>query len=112
MAYNLRKALEQYEALFGEPVEAVVVGKHYRSRWDEETPRADEEVVLGREAGLAKLDQDYDNGYGGADCYPFWAWSASRVFFVAEYDGATSVVWVPRNPVPGKPDFSGCESDA
>lgn len=107
MTYNLRKALELYEVRHGESIEAIVVGKHYRRSWDDEAKMSDEEVVLDREAGLAKLDQDYDNGYGGADCYPFWAWSASYVYFVHEYDGSTGVAWLPRHPVPGKPEFSG-----
>lgn len=105
--YNLRKALEAAEAAEGEMIEVIVVGQHDRCRWDEE-PRYDENILLSREQGLAKLDQDYDNGYGGADCFPFWAWTPTRVYFVAEYDVATGIAWVPRNPISGKPEFSGC----
>ena len=107
---NHRESLEEVERLYGEPIEAIVVGQHDNDpdKWTNNKPTpADENVILSREAGLAKLDQDYDAGYGGADCFPFYAWTKSRVFFVAEYDGATGINYAPRNPVALKPGFSG-----
>jgi len=103
---NIREWLESAEAKWGEPIEAMVVGKHYRAGWDAD-PEGGENIVLTREAGLAKVDQEYDNGYGGAGCYPIWAWTASRVLFIHEYDGVTELSWVPRNPVAGEPEFGG-----
>lgn len=103
---NIRKSLETVEDLYGEPIEAIVVGQHDNSRY-ESKPSADENVILSREAGLTKLDYEYDNGYGGTDCHPFYAWSASRVFFMGEYDGATWLNWAPRNPMALEPSFSG-----
>lgn len=100
---NLSRALQNLETSFGETIEALVVGKHESS----DEPAADENIVLTREAGLAKLDYEYDNGYGGADCNPFYAWTKSRVFFVHEYDGLTSIVWVPRAPAAQEPMFGG-----
>lgn len=102
---NHRTTLEMFETKFGEPIEAMVVGKHYANYDD---PAADECVLLDRETGLAKVDEEYDSGYGGADCFPFYAWTKSRVFFVHEYDGATGIVWAPRHPVaPLEPEFGG-----
>lgn len=103
---NLRKSLEEHERFYGEPIEAMVVGKHYDRMFDDEA-RADENVTLSREDGLAKVDEEYGNGYGGAHCYPLYAWTASRIFLVHEYDGATGMVWVPRYPMAVKPDFGG-----
>lgn len=103
---NLAKSLREMEAFYGEPIEAIVVGPHDRAPYNAR-PAPDENVVLSRDAGLAKLDVDYDDGYGSADCYPFWAWTASRVFFVGEYDGATGVVYAPRQPGVVEPEFSG-----
>lgn len=94
MMYNLRRALEAYEAQHEEQIQYIVVGRHDYARYDKET-LADENTVLSREEGLAKLDLNYDNGYGSAGCFPFYAWSYSRVYFVSEYDGATSVEWLP-----------------
>lgn len=103
---NARVWLEQAEQLHGERIEAIVVGKHDKAPW--QSPAAqDENVLLSRDVGLAKIDAEYDNGYGGADCFPFYAWTASRVFFVAEYDGSTGLAWVPRHPVMLEPEFSG-----
>lgn len=107
---NIRHWLEEAEAKFGERIEAIVVGPHDRrvSKYSgDDKPESDENVVLSREEGLAKLDEEYDNGYGGADCYPMYAWTASRVYFIGEYDGATGPSWVPRNPTACEPAFSG-----
>ena len=84
----------------------MVVGKHDDRMFDDEC-LPDENVLLSREAGLAKVDQQYDNGYGGADCFPLYAWTASRVILIHEYDGATGPVWVPRNPMALEPSFGG-----
>lgn len=48
------------------------------------------------------LDYDYDSGYGGRDCHGIVAWTKNRIIFVHEYDGATSVRWLPRNPMDDK----------
>ena len=103
---NLRKWLEEAEQHYGETIEALVVGPH-DDRSYSDPPKPDENIILSREAGLAKVDLDYDNGYGGADCYPLYAWTASRVFFVHEYDGSTGLCWAPRNPMALEPEFSG-----
>lgn len=103
---NLRKWLEDAERLYDEPIEAMCVGQHDNGKWDRK-PKADENVLLSREDGLKKIDEDYDNGYGGADCYPLYAWTKSRIFFVAEYDGATGISYVPRHPIALEPQFSG-----
>lgn len=56
------------------------------------------------------LDREYDTGFGGADCWPLYLWTPTRVVFVHEYDGATGVVSVPRNPVPGRPGYGGLDA--
>jgi hypothetical protein len=103
---NLRTWLEEAEFECGEEILAMVVGQHYKRKWEYEL-LPDENVILSREAGLRKVNEEYDSGYGGADCYPLYAWTKSRVFFVSEYDGATSLSWVPRDPVSIEPEFSG-----
>ncbi|MVB00031.1 hypothetical protein GN330_22530 [Nitratireductor sp. CAU 1489] len=107
---NIKEWLESAEREFGEMIEAVVVGKH-DDRWRSGAPLPDEDVVLSREDGLRKLDQEFDCGFGGADCFPMYAWTKTRVFLVHEYDGATKLGWVPRNPQAIAPDFGGnsCE---
>jgi hypothetical protein len=104
---NLRTWLEEVEREYGEEILAMVVGPHYKRKWGEREPLPDENVILSREAGLRKVDEEYNSGYGGADCYPLYAWTKSRVFFVGEYDGSTGLSWVPRDPVSIEPGFSG-----
>jgi len=40
----------------------------------------------------------YDTGYGSMDCHDIVAWTETKVIYIREYDGSTSVVYVPRNP--------------
>ena len=103
---NLRKDLEEVETFYGEKIEAMVVGKHYDRSFKDDA-LADENIILMREDGLKKVDQQYDDGYGGADCFPLYAWTKSRVFFVHEYDGATALHYAPRHPGTIEPGFGG-----
>jgi hypothetical protein len=104
---NIKIWLEEAETYFGEAVEAIVVGKHDDRQYDNEPPLPDENIILSRQVGLAKLDVEYDNSYGAADCFPMYAWTASRVFFIHEYDGSTRLCWAPRHPVAIEPEFGG-----
>ena len=104
---NIKVWLEEAEKRYGEMIEAIVVGQHDNVPWPKPNLEADEGVVLSREVGLAKLDQEYNNGYGGAGCYPMYAWTKSRVFFIGEYDGSTGLSHLPRNPIDCEPHFSG-----
>lgn len=60
-------------------------------------------VVLTWSQARPMLDYTYDAGFGAPECDAVWAWTKSRVLFVSEYDGATGIHAVPRNPVDGKP---------
>lgn len=53
------------------------------------------------------LDYDFDDGYGGADCHPVYVWTETQVICVHEYDGATWLVSIPRNPGAVVPEFNG-----
>lgn len=44
------------------------------------------------------LDREFDAGFGTSEGKPFTIWTASRVYFPTEYDGAEGVRSVPRNP--------------
>lgn len=102
---NLAECFEQ--AADPEQIQAVVVGYHYDDDdWDEPKRLF---LVQTWEEARPVLDYEYHNGYGGADCHKVYAWTEARVLFVHEYDGATTVVWVPRNPVECAPDWGGSD---
>ncbi len=44
------------------------------------------------------LDYEYNDGFGSQDCHNIYAWTATRVLYIHEYDGSTYVTSVPRNP--------------
>jgi len=46
------------------------------------------------------LSYQYCTGYGGQECHDFWAWTATRVLFVHEYDGSTTIGSAPIAPTP------------
>ena len=108
---NIKRMIEEAEHRSGELVEAAVVGKHYDRSWHGDAMEPDENVILGRDEALAKLDLEYDAGFGGADCYPVYAWSKSFVYFMHEHDGATDLHVVPRHPMPCAPEFGGEDFD-
>ena len=43
----------------------------------------------------------FETGYGGPDTYAVYAWIETHVIFVTQYDGATWLEAVPRNPTGG-----------
>lgn len=53
------------------------------------------------------LDKNYPHGYGAPECPAITAWAERVVIFVSQYDGATNVCTVPRNPVNHHPDMPG-----
>lgn len=99
---NLAKQLINFEVLHDDKIEKVLIGKHYNDYWDDDEedrrPIEARNELVDRETALKILDLDYDSGYGGADCFPLYAWSKKAIFFVSEYDGATGLARIPRNP--------------
>lgn len=109
---NIAQWLREAEESTGERIGSICVGEHYSDHWnlyEGEQPRNAEQLnrLLTRDEGLSVLDVEYDNGFGGADCFPMYAWSPSWVYFIAEYDGSTGLSRVPRMPVDCKPEFDG-----
>ena len=53
------------------------------------------------------LDYEFSDGYGSPGCQAITVWTDSKVMFVVQYDGSTSLNWVPRNPIPHIPYMPG-----
>ena len=94
------------EAAKGEPIESVVIGT-FGNSWedDEDEVEGDPKPVLPWTVARSQLDYAYDTGYGGAECHAIYAWTQTRILFVSEYDGSTTIASVPRNPSEAKPIF-------
>lgn len=97
------------KAAKGELIEAVVIGRAYHEYLDElddegksKVPRF---VVLPWAEAREWLDYEFDDGFGGADCHPIYAWTATRVMMIGEYDGSTRLEVVPRHPVACEPEY-------
>jgi hypothetical protein len=86
----------------GESIEGVVIGKigHASKIGDKHRNR-----VLKWSEAKDILDYDFCDGFGTADCDAVYAWTKTKVIFVAEYDGATRIVSVPRHPVDCCPEY-------
>lgn len=99
---------EDIEKEAGAPIEAVVIG--HNIYFDDETrpiPTHQLDVVLTWAEARPLLDYEYEDGYGLPDCHAITAWTSERVVFVSQYDGATNVESVPRNPVAHEPITPG-----
>jgi len=97
------------EALGTEEVEAVCIGTHYTQGQTRTEPKFRKKYnrLVPWEEAQKILDYKYDSGYGGEDCHPLYLWTASRVLFVACYDGATWIESVPRHPEDCEPAYMG-----
>lgn len=104
---NLKTWLLDGEREVGETIEAVTFAKYDSYR--DTTPWADADALAGRpvdrDTALAAADVEFSSGYGGAGCPALWAWTATALFIVCEYDGATRLQTLPRNPRQGEPTY-------
>lgn len=44
------------------------------------------------------LNYEFYAGFGGMDCHDIVFWTETKVFYIHEYDGSTSIQYVERNP--------------
>lgn len=105
MTVNLKGMFEEVAKERGDTLQSAVVGWH-----DDDEKKYDDygrkfPVEPWAEASK-KLDYQYNNGFGGADCHAVIAWGERYVYFVHEYDGATGINCVPRNPEECAPSWA------
>ena len=105
MTGNIAKWIEKIAG--DEAIEAVVIGEHDRgARPDDPINR----VITWKEARPI-LDYDFESNYGSAGCHPVFAWTATKIITIHEYDGETGPTWYPRHPVDVRPYFDGVLED-
>lgn len=96
----------------GEEVESVVFGawgwQGYGEPKPPPVPVEKQGVILPwSEAKLLMEGWSFNGGFGAPQCYAVNIWTNWRVLYVVQYDGATGLESVPRNPVEGSPSMPG-----
>lgn len=84
-----------------EPILAISLSPNRKYWRGDDAPPSDHPLgtdPVSWEEALPYLSYEYHNGHGGQDCHNIWAWTATRVLSIHEYDGATWVISVPRSP--------------
>jgi hypothetical protein len=102
--------IEAEAAHHGETVETVVIGTFGGGGYREDeraVPPNKTGVPLAWGEGRPLLDYAYDPGYGAPDCHAVAAYTRTHVLFVSQYDGATSVESMRRDPAPFEPSMPG-----
>ena len=99
------------EAGNGQDVEAVVIGEmgwgDYGSDRIPDYAACPKGKVMTWAEAAPFIGYEFDDGHGAPGCQAIYAWTKDRVIFISQYDGATSVEWVPRNPVDIMPSMPG-----
>jgi hypothetical protein len=94
----------------GEHVEAVVFGDYGWGGYSdpEAVPEDKKRIVLTwEEADKYMQGWTFFGSYGSPECYAAYIWSNKRVFWVTQYDGATNIDFMPRNPISCRPHMPG-----
>lgn len=101
---TLREWFDQFTAATSEVPTHIVFGWEHSFGQDNDWPEiAVNEVMLYASVAPDVWDHKFDDGYGARWSPDFCAWSPSWVVFSDAYDGAESVVWVPRHPMAHEP---------
>jgi len=90
----------------GERLEAVVFGHWGWDGFDEPeppiVPNWSMGVVMKPEEARPYMEKySIKGGFGAAMTYAMYAYSNTRIYWVAEYDGSTALKHAPRNPTNG-----------
>lgn len=83
-----------------EKIEAISVSPRRGYSWGDDTDHDLGHDPVSWDRAFPVLNYEYDTGYGEQDCHDIWAWTPTRVLFVHEYDGSTSITYAPRHPAP------------
>lgn len=94
-----------------EPIESIVIGEMgWNTGYNSGGKPAWSDVIgkiLTWEKAMPYLDYEYSDDYGAPDCQAIAAWTKTRVLFVSQYDGSTSIESIYRNPTEYLPEMPG-----
>jgi len=111
---NAFKDLEE-ELDEDEVIEAVVFGdwgwdgyEEPRKRTNPPVPKDKRGVILSIEEAKPMMEGwGFNTGYGAPTTYATYIWTDKSIYFIMQYDGATSVTSIPRNPESCMPEMPG-----
>lgn len=91
------------DALKGEPIEAIRIDEtdildFSNKAADDKVPKDLLGKVISWDIAAPLLDYPYDSDFGSQECHDVMIWTATRVWFIHEYDGTTWFTYVYRNP--------------
>lgn len=99
------------EAAGGEPIEGIVIGEMgWHDFGTEVVPKYAQQPrgkLMDWQTAKPFLDYEHNTGYGAPKCNAIYAWTATKVIFVSQYDGSTSVDSIPRHPIDVMPEMPG-----
>lgn len=113
--YTFAKEIVEYLKYMGETeadIEGVVIGgmgwgSDYNSEGIPDFKAQPRNTVISWDEARPWLEYTYSSGYGAPECNAIYIWTSGHVYFVSQYDGATSLCEVPRNPIDCSPDMPG-----
>jgi len=95
----------------GEEIEAVVIGEmgwgdygKDRVPTYEQSPKG--QILTWSEAEKY-LDYEFNAGYGAPGCQAIYAWTATKIIAIGQYDGSTWPYSIPRHPIAVMPEMEG-----
>jgi hypothetical protein len=101
--------VDEIEKLIGEEIEVIVIPE---CEGDLKNPawhwfgKGMGSVLMDREEAISSLKgRSFRGGFGIESAPPMTAWSKNFVVYVHEYDGATGLMKLPRNPVNYVPEY-------
>lgn len=96
------------ECCDSEPIESVVIAT-YGGYYNDDGNKAIPKEFIGKPVCFGDVreyfDYEYDDGFGGTECHAIYLYTQNFIVFVSEYDGATSVDCIPRNPIECTPKY-------
>ena len=102
---------EYLEETADEPILFAVIGEmgwgDYASEAVPNYEKQPKGKVLTWEDARPWLDYETDYGYGAPKHNSVYCWTKNWVLFFSQYDGATNVNCIPRNPVDIMPEMPG-----
>ena len=102
--------IEEYARQLGEKPLVVVIGEFGWGIMEDEqnNPVGDmKNKAMPWDVMRQFLEYEYDSGYGGPECHAISVYTENYVIFVSQYDGATGLYSIPRNPINHSPIMPG-----